>query len=103
MARSKTSRNARWEAAAADLRTAIEAVDEAMAQANDAASALRDVKDEYQEWLDSLPDSLRDSPVGEKLQAVSDLDAEVDDDLDGLRTLADEAEGIDLPLGWGRD
>lgn len=103
MARSKTSRTARWEAAAADLRTAMEAVDEAVAQANDAASALRDVQEEYQDWLDNLPDSLRDSPVGEKLQAVVDIDGEVDDDLEGLRRLADEADGADLPLGWGKD
>lgn len=74
-----------------------------MADANSAAQELATVKDEYQDWLDNLPEGLRYSPVGEKLDAVCNIDTDVEDDLDGLRTLADEAEGADLPLGWGRD
>jgi len=55
-----------------------------------AVEELRALQQEYQAWLDNLPDPLRDSPVGEKLEAVCDLD---------LEALAD----IDLPLGWGKD
>lgn len=55
----------------------------------EAVETLRHLQGEYQEWFDSLPESLQDSTLAEKLQAVCDLDI---DDLD-----------IDLPRGFGRD
>lgn len=104
MARMKSkSRAARWADAAAELRTAVDAVEAAMADAEAAAQALAEVKEEYEGWLDNMPDGLRYSPTGEKLQAVVELDCEPGDDLDALRALADEAENVDLPLGWGKD
>ena len=45
---------------------------------------------EYANWLAALPDSLRDSPTADALEAIVDLD---------LTGLAD----IELPRGYGRD
>lgn len=65
-----------------------------------ALSALQDLKevqDEYEEWKDNTSDNLQSSPVYEKLEAVCDLDIE------SAITTIEEAEGIDLPQGFGRD
>ncbi len=75
------SRPDRWRAAA-DI--ALNALEE-----------LRDLQEEYQEWLDGLPENLESSPLGEKLEAVCDLDLDVD--------AVQEAADIELPLGYGRD
>jgi len=45
---------------------------------------------DYAAWLDALPDSLRDSPTAEALEAIADLD---------LTTLTE----IEPPRGYGRD
>lgn len=70
---------------------------DACSRALDAISDLEGLKEEYEEWKDNLPDSLQQSPVGEKLDAVCDLD------LDSARSAIEEAEGTDLPLGFGKD
>ena len=57
---------------------------------DEAVNVLLELQQEYQVWLDNLPDSLRESPVGEKLEEVCNLD---------LESLAMQ----DLPRGWGRD
>lgn len=64
------------------------------------------MKEEYQGWLDNLPDGLRDSPVGEKLQAVTEIETDLDvssASLDEIGQVIDAAEQADLPLGWGKD
>jgi hypothetical protein len=58
---------------------------------------LKELQDEYQEWMDNLPENLQNSPVAERLQEVCDLD------VDGAQDMIGEAEGIDLPQGFGRD
>jgi hypothetical protein len=45
---------------------------------------------EYAAWLESLPDSLQDSPIAEALQAICDLDLS-------------ELQAIIPPRGFGRD
>lgn len=70
---------------------------DAAARAVTALQELVDIKSEYEEWLDNLPENLRDSALGEKLQAVVDLN------LDEALDIASEAENADLPLGFGRD
>lgn len=79
----RLSRADRWSAAAS--------------RATDGLQELVDLQDEYQSWLDNLPEGLQSSAVADKLQAVVDLD------LQGAKDTADEAEGADLPLGWGKD
>ena len=56
----------------------------------DAVRTLLALRDEYQEWLDNLPDSLRESAQADKLAAICELDLE-------------ELESIDPPRGYGRD
>ena len=55
----------------------------------EAIDTLRALQEEYQEWLDNLPENLQGSPLAEKLEAVCALDL-------------DELE-VELPLGFGRD
>ena len=77
------SRNDRWSSAASDAMNALE--------------ELRGVQEEFEEWQGNLPENLQNSALGEKLQAVCDLD------ISSALDTATEAEGMDLPLGFGRD
>jgi hypothetical protein len=56
----------------------------------DAVAELLALQADYTAWADALPDVLRDSPTGEALQAIVDLD---------LSDIAD----IEPPRGYGRD
>ena len=56
----------------------------------DAVRTLLDLQDEYQAWLDNLPDSLGESALAHKLQAICALD------------LA-ELDSVEPPRGFGRD
>jgi len=69
---------------------------------------LYEIQQEYQDWLDNLPENLENSALGEKLQAVCDIDIEslTDDPLASwteLESTIEEADGADLPMGFGRD
>jgi hypothetical protein len=88
------SRPVRWARACESARTAL-------ADLETAFSDLRDLQDEYQEWLDNLPEVSQGGATAEKLEAMTDLD--LDPDLGDLESALDEAEGADLPLGFGRD
>jgi hypothetical protein len=55
----------------------------------DAVETLRELQEEYQEWLDNLPESLQSTALAEKLDEVCSLDLEQLD--------------LDLPRGFGRD
>lgn len=57
---------------------------------HDAVTELLALQAEYAEWLTALPNSLRDSPAAEALEAIVDLD---------LTDLAD----TEPPRGYGRD
>ncbi len=57
---------------------------------NDAVAELRALQDEWRDHLDSIPESLRDTPYGERLQSVADADIEA-------------LEDIEPPRGYGRD
>ena len=54
-----------------------------------AVQTLRDLQGEYQAWLDALPESLHDSPTGQRLQEICELDVEEFD--------------VEPPRGFGRD
>ena len=56
----------------------------------DAVQTLIGLQAEYRDWFEQMPESLKMSATGEKLEAICDLD------LDSL-------EMIDLPRGYGRD
>ncbi len=89
------SRVDRWNAAVAKAQVAKSDLDESV-------GVLAELRGEYEEWRDAMPESLQSSPTYEKLDAVCDLDidqAQIEDALSWL----DEADGIDLPVGFGRD
>ncbi len=94
MAKKSNSRPARWAAAVAKLSTGLDDVEAAIED-------LRGLQEEYESWKGNLPESLQSSPVGVKLEAVCDLD--LSNGADDLRGICDEAEGMDLPIGFGKD
>jgi hypothetical protein len=102
------SRSARWATAVAEAKDQFQAVQDAASGLGDAMQAIHDVQQEYQDWLDNLPENLENSALGEKLTAVCDIDIEslTDDPLSDwpqLESTLEEAEGADLPMGFGRD
>ena len=56
----------------------------------DAVAELRALSDHWRDCLSTLPDALRETPYGERLQAIADADIEA-------------LEEIDPPRGYGRD
>lgn len=105
MARKRTaSRPDRWREAVAEAQQALDAVEAAKEDLTSALGNLRDVQAEYQDWRDNLPENLANGTLGDKLNTVADMDLEPDeDDLGAMRAAVEEAEGADLPLGFGRD
>ena len=77
------SRSKRWE--------------EAASRALDAVNELVDIQSEYQDWLDGLPENLQNSALADKLGTVCDLD------LGTAQDTLEEAGGVELPQGFGRD
>lgn len=65
--------------------------------ADKALSDLRDVQMEYEDWRTNLPENLDSSVLADKLDAVIEID--IQDAMD----MISEAEGLDLPQGFGRD
>ena len=53
----------------------------------------RSLLEEYQAWLDSLPESLEDSVQADRLRET----------VEQLETVADLLAEVDPPLGFGRD
>lgn len=89
------SRSDRWAAAVNKAQLAKSDLD-------DAIEVLAELRGEYEEWRDAMPENLHGSSTYEKLDAVCDLDIDRDQIMDSLDWL-DEADGIDLPVGFGRD
>lgn len=69
--------------------------------ASAAISALEELRsiqeDELEPWKDGLPENLQQSTLGEKLDTICGIDIE------SALEAAQEAEGADMPLGFGRD
>jgi hypothetical protein len=56
----------------------------------DAVAELQDLQDDYQAWLDALPQNMEDNATAEALRAICDLDLS-------------ELQSIVPPRGFGRD
>ncbi len=99
------SRPERWAAAAKVAREALDKARAGQEELEAAMSDLKAVQEEYEGWKDNLPESLQSSPTADKLEEVCnmDLDWSNGDDLDDAESKLDEAEGVDLPRGFGRD
>ena len=107
MARGK-SRPQRWADAAGDASKALSEMESSKDAFVAAMDELKSIQDEYIEWKDNLPENMASSPMGDKLEEVSNLDLESAADaigsaIDDARSIVDEAEGIDLPRGFGKD
>lgn len=70
---------------------------DAAARAISATEELVSIQEAFQEWMDGLPENLQQSPVAEKLDAVTGID------LASAMDALEEAGNADLPLGFGRD
>ena len=51
---------------------------------------LVELQEEYQAWLDALPENLQGSATAEALRAIAEIDLS-------------ELESVEPPLGYGRD
>jgi len=92
LAKSK-SRSARWSETAGNAREAYDLLAAALDE-------LKGIQEEFADWQTNLPENLAGSALGEKLDAVVNIDFDV---LGDVETALDEAEGAELPLGFGRD
>jgi len=114
----KNTRSQRWlngiSTAQVNMEELREAADVAKEKLADVLLSLEEVKEvqaEYSEWFDNMPEGLQRSPTAEKLEEIINLDFESisEDalDFDGalceVEDLLSEAEGVDFPLGFGRD
>lgn len=70
---------------------------DASARAVTALEELVEMQSEYQEWYDNMPENTQSSPTGEKLSTVTELD------LQSALDTVQEADGVELPLGYGKD
>ena len=124
--RKPRSRAARWEAARDYLRAlSVEGRDSAGAL-REAAETLREILEEYQDWLDRLPEgNLGEGATREKLEEITDIDIDIDglddaiaefhaladaieadairDALDSIDQVLDDVEAVEPPRGGGRD
>ena len=102
------SRPARWAEACSAALEAMDELDAAAARLQSAQSELDSLREEYEEWRDNLPENLQDGALADKLNTVADmeLDSFAEDVIYVLgeaRGIVEEAEGADLPMGFGRD
>jgi hypothetical protein len=100
------SRPARWAAAIEELKSVLNRIDTQDLEA--AADNLVAVQEEYEQWQADMPDNLVDSPTATLLEGVVDLDlqylaGQILDAINAAESTIEDAEGIDLPLGFGRD
>jgi uncharacterized protein YhaN len=107
MAKQK-SRTTRWMEAVAACRQQMDTIQGAADDLVQALNDLHEVQAEYEDWQGNLPENLAQSALGEKLDAVMDIDIEsvMNEPLENwgdLERAVDEAEGADLPIGFGRD
>lgn len=68
-----------------------------MGDAVKALDELMSIQEEYETWQAAMPESLQDTETYRKLEEVTGIDIE-----SALQTVQ-EADGADLPLGFGRD
>lgn len=69
-------------------------------------SELDELRSEYEEWRDNLPENMQQGATAEKLDAICDLDFSASEPLEAWDEVDDAIESAlnaDLPLGFGRD
>jgi len=68
----------------------------------EAFNELQELKTEYEEWKDNLPENLQNSELANKLEAIVDMDFD-ESQVEDCEGVFDEAESAELPQGFGRD
>lgn len=104
--RRQKSRPQRWAEAVANLQKALDEID--TQNVEHYADNLLALREEYEQWQADMPENLMDSPTATLLDGVIDLDVEyigsnITEAIDEARSLCEDAEGIELPRGFGRD
>lgn len=105
------SRVARWARGLAEMTDGLSLIQEGKDKLEQGAEAVSELHEEYSDWKENLPEGLSQSPVGEKLEAVADLDIDTLTGLAGgleasiseIEDAINEFEQADLPLGFGKD
>ena len=69
-------------------------------QTRDIVADSEGLKEEYQMWLDNMPENLEQSRTGDKLNETIDA---LDNFIQSLEDASGELEGIELPLGFCND
>lgn len=90
----RASRPERWRKSLVQAREAYEKLQTVLED-------LEEIRVEYEDWRDNLPESLQSSTTADKLDEICNLD--IESALQDVESLLDEAEGLELPLGFGRD
>jgi len=102
----------RWDEAVTRARAAAERAEEIQAKLTDVKEEIADslnelaeMAQEFGEPFDNMSEGLQASPFGQKCEAMlgMDLNASSDEELEDLIAKIDEAEGAEIPLGFGRD
>lgn len=103
--RQSNSRPARWDRAVAAAQTALEVMQSAKEDFDAAIDELEELRSEYEEWKENLPENLANSALGEKLEAISGLDVEnaKEGSIDDMENALGELESPDFPMGFGKD
>jgi hypothetical protein len=104
------TRHERFTGAAQALLDAVDSLrstwEDQSQELEDARHELQSIQQEYEEWLNNLPENLQSSALAEKLSIICDislLDGIEEPDFDSLANAAQEALDSDPPLGFGRD
>lgn len=91
------SRPKRWSKATSKAQEAVDNL-------RDALQELKEIQEEYQEWLDNLPENLQSGSLADKLNEVTNYDVEgAQSNLEEVESTVSDCENADLPLGFGRD
>ncbi len=80
--------------------TRAKRLDEAIGNILTGISDLEELKSEYEEWQENLPENFESSPVADKLDTtISDME----DAISEIQGAVEVLEVLDLPQGFGRD
>ena len=86
-----------WKDAVKEAQIKLANVRNAADELEAALEAIRDVQEEYEEWKDELSDRQANSALGEKLEAICELDFNLEVDVDDIESVLEDAEGVELP------
>jgi cyclopropane fatty-acyl-phospholipid synthase-like methyltransferase len=87
----------RWQRLVQEAKAAVE-------EAKTAVEDLNSMREEYGEKYDNMNEGLQASAYGQKCEAMQNLDLEsAVSNLDDVISALEEAEGTEVPLGFGRD